>query len=330
MAEALQRETILVNGYAYPSIAPEVLEAWLPDLTFVSSFSYGFTEEGQLIDLQDETIREPAAAAGVQSLMVLTPLDRQGAFNNQLAGKLLEDPQAQQRLIENILANIREKGMLGVDFDFEYVLEKNRDQYTQLVRTAREQLNEAGYLVTAALAPKTSANQKGLLYQGHDYRGMGQAANFVLLMTYEWGYTYGPPMAVAPLDQVRRVIEYGVTEIPPDQILMGIPNYGYDWKLPFVQGQSRAEKLSNDEAEARAERFGAEIQFDETAQSPYYYYRDAEGNDHVVWFENAESWRAKLALISQYGLAGVSIWNIMDTFSPGAAVLSEMFQSAKV
>ena len=143
--------------------------------------------------------------------MVLTPLDRQGAFNNQLAGKLLEDPQAQQRLIENILANIREKGMLGVDFDFEYVLEKNRDQYTQLVRTAREQLNEAGYLVTAALAPKTSANQKGLLYQGHDYRGMGQAANFVLLMTYEWGYTYGPPMAVAPLDQVRRVIEYGVT-----------------------------------------------------------------------------------------------------------------------
>lgn len=330
MAEKLQQETILVNGYAYPSISPETLEAWLPDLTFVSTFSYGFTEDGQLIDLQDETITEPARAAGVEALMVLTPLDSQGVFNNQLAKALLENPEAREQLIENILANIREKNMFGVDFDFEYVFEENRDQYTELVRETRERLNEAGYLVTVALAPKTSADQQGLLYQGHDYRGMGQAANLVLLMTYEWGYTYGPPMAVAPLNQVRRVIEYGISEIPPDQILMGIPNYGYDWMLPFVQGESRAEKISNDEAVARAQRFGAEIQFDELAQSPYYYYTDPEGNDHVVWFEDARSWRAKLELVAEYGLAGISYWNIMDAFPKGQETLREMYQIAKL
>ena len=330
MAETLQQETILVNGYAYPSISQETLEAWLPDLTFVSTFSYGFTEDGQLIDLEDENITGPAKAAGTEALMVLTPLDSQGAFSNQLAKTLLEDPAAQERLINHILDNIRSKGMFGVDFDFEYVFEENRDQYTALVREARERLNAAGYLVTVALAPKTSADQPGLLYQGHDYRGMGQAANLVLLMTYEWGYTYGPPMAVAPLNQVRRVIEYGVSEIPPDQILMGIPNYGYDWMLPFVQGESRAEKISNDEAVARAARFGAEIQFDAMAQSPYYYYTDGDGNDHVVWFEDARSMRAKLELVSEYGLAGVSYWNIMDFFPAGSEVLRQMYQVAKV
>ena len=189
-AEKLQNEVILVNGYAYPSIAPETLSSWLPDLTFVSPFSYGFTKEGQLIDLQDETILQPAAAAGVEALMVLTPLDSQGVFSNELVKALMENPQAQARLIENILATIQSKGLFGVDFDFEYVLPENRDQYTALVRAAREKLNEAGYLITVALAPKTSADQEGLLYQGHDYRGMGQAANLVLLMTYEWGYTY--------------------------------------------------------------------------------------------------------------------------------------------
>lgn len=189
MAEIMQRRTILVNGYAYPSISPETLSAWLPDLTFVSTFSYGFTPEGQLVDLEDENIVEPAAAAEVQSLMVLTPLDSQGNFSNELAADLLENPAAQNVLIENILANIRKKGMFGVDFDFEYIFAKNRDQYTALVKTARERLNEAGYLVTVALAPKTSADQPGLLYQGHDYKGMGMAANFVMLMTYEWGYT---------------------------------------------------------------------------------------------------------------------------------------------
>lgn len=330
MAEIMQQETILVNGYAYPSISPETLEAWLPDLTFVSTFSYGFTEDGQLIDLQDDNITVPTRAAGVESLMVLTPLDRHGAFNNQLAKRVLENPEAQENLIEEILANIREKGMLGVDFDFEYVFKENRDQYTELVRKARERLNEEGYLVTVALAPKTSTDQQGLLYQGHDYEGMGKAANLVLLMTYEWGYTYGPPMAVAPLNQVRRVISYGISQIPPDQILMGIPNYGYDWTLPFVQGESRAEKISNDEAAARAARFGAEIQFDALAQSPYYYYTDNEGSDHVVWFEDAQSWRAKLQLVSEYGLAGISYWNIMDFFPAGSEVLRQMYQIAKV
>ena len=137
-------------------------------------------------------------------------------------------------------------------------------------------------------------------------------------------------MAVAPLNQVRRVISYGISQIPPDQILMGIPNYGYDWTLPFVQGESRAEKISNDEAAARAARFGAEIQFDALAQSPYYYYTDNEGSDHVVWFEDAQSWRAKLQLVSEYGLAGISYWNIMDFFPAGSEVLRQMYQIAKV
>lgn len=137
-------------------------------------------------------------------------------------------------------------------------------------------------------------------------------------------------MAVAPLDQVRRVIEYGVSEIPPDQMFMGIPNYGYDWKLPFVQGTSRAEKLSNDEAVLRAQRYGAEILFDEQAQSPYFYYTAQDGTDHVVWFEDARSIRTKLELVNEFGLAGVSYWNIMDFFQTGSDVLREMFQIAKV
>ncbi len=101
-----------------------------------------------------------------------------------------------------------------------------------------------GYTVTVALAPKTSADQEGVLYQGHDYAGMGAVADYVLLMTYEWGYSYGPPMAVSPINQVRRVLDYGVSEIPREKIFMGFPNYAYDWTLPFVQGESRAEKIS--------------------------------------------------------------------------------------
>ena len=89
----------------------------------------------------------------------------------------------------------------------------------------------------AALAPKTSAGQKGTLYEGHDYTAIGAACDAALLMTYEWGYTYGPPMAVAPIRNVRQVVEYALTEIPPEKIWLGVPTYGYDWTLPYEKGQ---------------------------------------------------------------------------------------------
>lgn len=315
---------ITVNGYAYPFISQNILKEWLPSLTYTSSFSYGFTSDGQLVDLDDTALLSTVYDFGVQALLVLTPFDSTGVFNSNLVTQLLNNQEASDRLIGEMLETVRSKGMSGVDFDFEFLLPADRDLYTAMVRKTREIFNAEGYIVTVALAPKTSADQKGLLYEGHDYGGMGYAANYTLLMTYEWGYKFGPPMAVAPYDQVRRVIEYGLTEIPAAKILMGMANYGYDWTLPFVQGQSEAERISNPEAVARAARYGAAIRFDEVAQSPYYTYTDTAGRQHEVWFENEASWNAKLNLVPEFGLAGISIWNIMDRFPEGMQLINNV------
>lgn len=325
-----QQSSILVNGYAYPSIASEVLSDWLPDLSFLLTFSYGMTPEGELIDLDDRAMIETARQGNVESMMVLTSLDQDGRFSDALAKQILENPEAQDRLLENILINLKTKNMAGVDFDLEFIAPENKEQYIEFLTKAQMKLNAEGYIVTAVLAPKTSDDQRGLFYEGHDYYGIGQAANFALIMSYEWGYTYGPPMAVAPLNKVRQVIEYGVSRVPSNKILMGIPNYGYDWKLPFVKGESRATRISNTEAVEIADRYGVEIQFDETAQSPYFYYTDEEGIEHEVWFEDARSLRAKFELIQEFGLAGMGVWDIMSYFPEGSAVLHEMFQIAKI
>lgn len=55
-------------------------------------------------------------------------------------------------------------------------------------------------------------------------------------MTYEWGFTYGPPMAVAPLNAVERVVQYAVSRIEAGKLLLGFPNYAYDWTLPYEAG----------------------------------------------------------------------------------------------
>ena len=307
----------LVNGYAYPSISEETLAWWLPRLTWLSAFSYGFTAEGRLVNLEDENLVTAANAAGVRPMMVLTPLDAEGRFNDNIAAAVFEDPEAQTNLIDNIEANLHAKNMGGVDFDFEYIPRVYAADYVELVARTQRLLSPQGYLTSVALAPKVRADQPGVLYEGHDYAGMGRAADYCLLMSYEWGYTYGEPMAVSPINHVRRVLEYGLTEIPAEKILMGMSNYGYDWALPFVRGESKAEKLTNYQAQARAEYYGVLVEWDETAQAPFYTYATPAGVKHIVWFENERSWQARLALVAEYGLAGISIWNIMHIFYGG-------------
>ena len=129
----------------------------------------------------------------------------------------------------------------------------------------------------------------------------------------------------AGLSRLRRVVEYALTEIPPEKILLGIPNYGYDWTLPFVQGESRATSISNQYAVTLAADNGVDISYDSQAQAPFFRYRDDMGREHEVWFEDARSIRAKLSLISRYNLRGAGYWNLMRPFPQNWLVLNSMF-----
>ena len=220
-------------------------------------------------------------------------------------------------------------GYEGLDVDFEFVGRENADAYAAFAGRLRDGVNALGYELFTALAPKTFAAQPGVLYEGHDYAALAANSDALLLMTYEWGYTYGPPLAVAPLPSVRRVLDYAVTEMPPEKIFLGFPNYGYDWTLPFVPGESRARSIGNEEAVEIAIRYGAEIRYDETAQSPWFCYTDEESRIHEVWFEDARSALAKYRLIPEYGFRGVGIWNFMRPFTAGFSLLNAMFDLVK-
>ncbi len=325
-----KRGPIYVLGYTYPNIDREVLRKTLPYLTYLTIFTYGITEEGELIGIEDEELIRMAKDFGVAPLMLISTLTEEGTFSNELAHVILNDENVQNNLIENVLRNLREKGYYGLDIDFEYVLPEDRDAFVNFIQRVNERITPEGFQLFTALAPKVSADQPGLLYEAHDYPRIGEASDRVLLMTYEWGYTYGPPMAVAPVNRVREVLDYAVTEIPREKIYMGIPNYGYDFILPFVAGQSRADSLSNVEAVELAADVGATIQFDETAMAPFFIYYDDQGRQHRVWFEDARSILAKLDLYSEYNFEGVGYWNVMRYFPQNWLVVSTKYNIAKL
>lgn len=327
--QSIRERSIVVNGYAFPGISDIALLGALQYLTYLSVFSAKTRIDGTITELNDTALIRKCYVNGVAPVLTLTNQRESGGFSGDIAHAVIADEEVKTKLIQNVMEYLDRRNYFGLNIDFEYVREEDRTLYTQFLLDFAAALRRVGYSLSVALAPKISQEQSGLLYTAHDYGAVGSIADKVIIMTYEWGYTYGEPMAVAPIDKVRQVLDYAVMEMPPEKILMGMANYGYSWTLPYKKGTA-ARPLSLPEIPQTAYSQYADIRFDDTAQSPFFRYYDSAGTEHIAWFEDPRSIEAKLKLVSEYGLGGVSYWNINTLYRPNWAVLSGMYGIEKV
>lgn len=309
-----------------PALERSAREA-APYLTYLAPFSFQINRDGTLQQPLLNNFPAIARQNRVTMMMVVTNIE-EGQFSADLAHTFLSDEAIQDRLLDNIMATARRLNFRDIHFDIERVRPDDRELYNQFLRRAAARVHSAGYLISTALAPKTSAEQRGEWYTAHDYRAHGQIVDFVVIMTYEWGYSGGPPMPVSPIGPVRRVLEYAITEMPASKIMMGQNLYGYDWTLPFRPGTT-ARAISPQTAIVIARRENVQIQYDYTAQAPHFNYVDDAGRTHTVWFEDARSIQAKFNLVKELGLRGVSYWKLGLSFPQNWLLIEDNFQVVK-
>jgi spore germination protein len=308
-----------------PALETSAREA-APYLTYLAPFSFQARRDG--------TMKEPLlnnfpaiASANRNVLMMVINNQENDQFSDELGRILLNNIAIQDRFLNNIVSTAKKYGFRDIHFDFEFLRPADREAYNRFLRKAKQRFSNEGWLMSTALAPKTSADQKGKWYEGHDYKAHGEIADFVVIMTYEWGYSGGPAMAVSPIDQVRRVLEYAISDIPANKIMMGQNLYGYDWTLPFVQG-SVAKAVSPQQAIQLAATHNVAIQYDTKAQAPFFRYSDA-GKQHEVWFEDARSIQAKFNLIKELNIRGMSYWKLGLAFPQNWLLIVDNFNVTK-
>ncbi|NCA68156.1 MAG: LysM peptidoglycan-binding domain-containing protein, partial [Clostridia bacterium] len=299
-----------------------------PYLTYIAPFSYRAGSNGTLSPLPLNGIPEIAANNNASLMMVITNLTAAG-FSGQIARDILTSVAVQEQLITNILAEAQRVGIFSdIHFDFEFIPIDLKEEYTAFLRRAAARLRPNGYLISAALAPKTSATQPGQWYEAHDYGAIAREVDFVVIMTYEWGYSGGPPMPVSPIVPVERVLQYALTEMPASKILMGQNLYGYDWTLPYIAGGPFARAISPQTAIEIAKNNGVAIQYDYTAQAPFFNYT-INGIRHIVWFEDARSIQAKFDLLKRLNLRGISYWKLGLSFPQNWLLIGDNFNVVK-
>jgi spore germination protein len=320
------------NAYVEPygkEVAPNLEESAkeaAPYLTYLAPFSFQAKRDGTLQEPPMGNLLQTGKDNGNVLMMAITNQEN-GQFNDELGRILLNDMAIQDKFLNNVVQTAKKYGFRDIHFDFEYLRPEDREAYNRFLRKAKQRFNQEGWLLSTALAPKTSADQKGKWYEAHDYKAHGEIVDFVVIMTYEWGYSGGPAMAVSPILPVREVIEYALTEMPASKIMMGQNLYGYDWTLPFKPGTT-AKAISPQQAIQIAAANNVPIEYDEKAQAPFFKY-SADGKDHEVWFEDARSIQAKFDLMKELKLRGMSYWKLGLSFPQNWLLITDSFNVVK-
>jgi spore germination protein len=310
-----------------PEMDRVLIRNFAPYATFISLFEYHIAANGDIAnDLNDLAAIEETWRNRVTPLATITNLTPEG-FSTEIVHQVLNNPTARTNLVNNIVYLVSRKGYGGVNIDFERVSAEDRDLFTGFLRQLRDRFAPEGYVLTIAVPAKTSEEIPWL--RGYDYGGIGAVVDFMFIMAYDWHHAGSEPGPVAPITEVRRTIEFAINKVPRRKIILGVPLYGYDWIIPYQAG-TVAQAISNQDAIDTAMRYQSPIQYAEEYESPFFRYRDQQGQMHEVWFEDVRSMSQKLILVREYGLQGNGAWQLTLGFASGPWLLRKFFTIKKV
>ncbi|MFD4817962.1 LysM peptidoglycan-binding domain-containing protein [Peribacillus butanolivorans] len=313
------KNQLITLGFAFPTsggVVFKTLEENGDKLSYLAIVAYSFTKEGYaVVDGDDLPLIAKCEQTGVTPLLMIRNF-QDGDFDADLAGEVLASSIYRGNLIKSMLKFVKEKGYGGVSMDIEFIPPARRSDYVLFLKELKEGLNEL--ILHVNVHAKTSDNPDNRIVGGHDYRGIGEVADLVAVMTIDFGYPTGPPEPISPLWWMVEVIRYALTNIPAYKLQSAFPMYGYDWIVP----SNDTKALSAQNAQNLAIATGSEISFDTSAASPTYSYRK-ENLDHVVWFEDIRSISAKYEVIDAYELIGSTYWQIGLEFPQNWAYMEQ-------
>jgi spore germination protein len=319
---------IATNGYAYPFIAMDVLRKTLPFLTYLTILGYKVTAKGEINDIEDTEIIRITSEYGTEPVMMLEALSQNMEEEINVIHLLLSSVELQNKLIDNILSILKTKGYGGVNISTPYLIPMDRSLYLDFFTKFADRLSKEGYKVYVSFSMRIFQLLNGTIFTGLEYTKLAQEADRITLITYVFGYSEGIPQGTLSMDTFSRFLEYTTRLITPEKTDIGITVMGYVWSLPYIPGTSKGMAISYNAAIDIAGNNNVEIQFDEITNSAYFQY--IVDNEYVVRFWDARSIDNFAKLVPEFGLYGISIWNIMNWFPQMWLVINSQYDIDKV
>lgn len=316
-----------------------LLPAGAEDYKFSMSYIYfgGSSNYASLVNASRDSLREVAPAyfsLTAQGELVLTPaisadfvskMHENGILvvpyltNDWVRDKGIAALQNMDKLSTDLAAAVTKYNLDGVNIDIENVTEDERGGYVAFVRLLREKLGPQKRIAVAV-----AANPWGLTtgFAGsYDYTGLGQYCDYLMLMAYDESYTGSAAGPVASISFVERSIQYALTKISKDKLVLGLPFYGRIWSQSG--GSANGYGVANETVERLIANYGGTVTSDPasgTAKAvftvkgadtkPVIYGKTLTAGSYVIWYANEAALKAELSLVTKYDLKGSGSWSL--------------------
>lgn len=287
------------------------LLAHLNSIDILAPQTYGVDMNGMLYGSVPSRVTSAIATSSIK----LMPLVVNQQFNEAVIEHILDTPSLYKSIGNELVKEAKAHHYIGWQFDMEHINVSYKDKYSAFVKTVGGILHKNDLEFSVAVVAKTSDEPSDIPKSSwddwvgvFDYKALAPSVDFLSIMAYDDPNSIGP-VAGMPFDE--KAMKYALKYVSPDKISFGVPLYGYEWKLDNTGKRERGFAYVNQIfQDGRYFTYG----FDENEQVPWVLYRTslletpAMPENRKLWYENAQSFEAKLALIKESNVRGFSAW----------------------
>ncbi len=188
----------------------------------------------------------------------------------------------------------------GINIDFEGLTPLDQDAFIDFLRSFKERF-PTQYL-TVDLPAKTSS--LGSAWSAaYDYEEIGVVADKVMIMAYDYHWSTSEPGPITPLNWLNSIVNYTLSIVEKSKIVIGLPLYGYDWV-----DDGTGVPISSYEGEELKSKETATWSRDESSAEVRVVYVDDSGKKHVVYYQDFESFKEKIDVVTGRDVFQVTTW----------------------
>ncbi|KGX93628.1 hypothetical protein N781_10600 [Pontibacillus halophilus JSM 076056 = DSM 19796] len=319
-----KKDEVWTGAYFYPkdkAYNQEMIRSLGKYLSSIFTFSYKPSSDGKLTYIDLNGANKEAWNQGIYPYATVTNLSAEG-FDPDLAHTLMSEP-TRSVFIENIYRMLDELDYFGVVIDFEGIHPEDRQLYNTFVEELSERLDVGKMRLALAVPPMQGATVPSY-NAAYDYKTLGEHADYLFLMTYDWHWPGGPSGPIAPIQEVKKTLDFATSVVNRQKLILGIPMYAYDWVVSD-SNKVTAKAYSVQNAITTYIKNESTIHYDGEAEAPWFRYKDSEGRTHEVWFEDPRSLVAKFELVRDYDLGGMGAWQLDFSLKQSESILEESF-----
>ena len=254
---------------------------------------------GNFISYSDANYVAKAHAAGKKVFATL---------NNFDAGKvdakaLFSAAKHRSALIENLVKDLKEKQIDGINVDIELLPEGAARDYLEFMRELSIACRTDDLFLSVDCYVPYSYNAY------YNIKELGEICDYVVIMCYDEHYAGSEEAgSVSSLSYVERGIDESAAKMDKNRVIIALPFYTRVW-ITDANGKLRSEALSIKKAKEWITEKNVPLEWKEDIGQYYGVIQD--GNEKKeIWMEDEKSMEAKMSLLREKGIQGVAAWKL--------------------